>query len=331
MRPRNRVRKTITCKSSLAEGMRRSMSNRTNTKRSAPLIRKSMGDKAASWMFLVPTMIFLGITALLPLLYSLYLSFFKLKLNLPNAEPALIGFGNYIKMFTDASLLTSTLNTLFFAVVSVALETAIGLFLAMALCSDKMWARVCTSIFLIPMIMAPVAVGTLWRMMLDSSTGIINYLLSFLGVPSITWLSKPSSAMLSVILVNVWQLAPWVTIICAAGLKSLPGDCLEAASVDGASNGQIFRKIILPMMSPILTVVVMLRFVDAFKVFDTVYVMTNGGPGNSTEMLPNYIYKQGLKFFDAGYSAALAIIFVVVMTLVTMGFLKLRDRMEAKI
>lgn len=298
---------------------------------SATALRKNKGDKFASWMFIAPTMIFLGITALLPLLYSVYLSFFRLKLNLPNAVPEFVGLDNYVRMFSDPTLLTSTWNTLLFAVASVTLEVVIGLFLAMALCSDKIWARICTSIFLIPMIMAPVAVGTLWRMMLDSTTGIINYFLSFLGVPSITWLSSPKTAMISVILVNVWQLVPWVTIICAAGLKALPQDCLEAASVDGASNGQIFRKIVLPMMSPVLTVVVMLRFVDAFKVFDTVYVMTNGGPGSATEMLPNYIYKQGLKFFDAGYSASLAIIFVVVMTVITMGFLKLRDKMEANV
>ena len=245
------------------------------------------------------------------------------------AVPEFVGLQNYIKMLTDETVRTSTMNTLFFAVVSVALEVIVGLFVAMALCSDKMWAKIATSIFLIPTIMAPVAIGTLWRMMLDSTTGIINYFLSFFGVPSITWLSSPKTAMLAVILVNVWQLAPWVTIICAAGLKALPQDCLEAACVDGASNGVIFRKIILPMVAPLLTIVVMLRFVDAFKVFDTVYVMTNGGPGTSTEMLPNYIYKQGLRFFDAGYSAALAIGFVVVMTVVTVGFLKLRTKLEA--
>ncbi|SHJ55512.1 carbohydrate ABC transporter permease [Hespellia stercorisuis] len=305
--------------------------NVAKVKNVQPKIRKSRGDVFASWMFLVPTMIFLGITALLPLLYSLYLSFFDLKLNLPNAVPQFVGLGNYIKMFTDASLGISTWNTFLFAVVSVALEVVVGLVLAMALCSDKMWARIATSIFLIPMIMAPVAVGTLWRMMLDSTTGIINYFLSFVGVPSITWLSSTHTAMLAVILVNVWQLVPWVTIICAAGLKALPADCLEAACVDGATNGQIFRKIVLPMMSPILTVVIMLRFVDAFKVFDTVYVMTNGGPGTATEMLPNYIYKQGLRFFNAGYSASLAIVFVVVMTVITFGFLKLRDRLEAEV
>ena len=293
------------------------MSKKNNTQ---GVLKKSKSDKVASWCFMLPTMIFLGITALLPLLYSLYLSFFKLKLNLPNAVPEFVGLQNYIKMLTDETVRTSTMNTLFFAVVSVALEVIVGLFVAMALCSDKMWAKIATSIFLIPTIMAPVAIGTLWRMMLDSTTGIINYFLSFFGVPSITWLSSPKTAMLAVILVNVWQLAPWVTIICAAGLKALPQDCLEAACVDGASNGVIFRKIILPMVAPLLTIVVMLRFVDAFKVFDTVYVMTNGGPGTSTEMLPNYIYKQGLRFFDAGYSAALAIGFVVVMTVVTVGF-----------
>lgn len=294
-------------------------------------VRKSRSDKVASWLFVTPTMIFLGITALLPLLYSVYLSFFRLKLNLPNAVPEFTGLSNYIKMFTDETLKVSTWNTLLFAVVSVTLEVIVGLIVAMALCSDKVWAKICTSVFLIPTIMAPVAIGTLWRMMLDSTTGIINYFLSFFGVPSITWLSSPKTAMLSVILVNVWQLAPWVTIICAAGLKSLPQDCLEAACVDGASNGTIFRRIVLPMIAPLLTIVVMLRFVDAFKVFDTVYVMTNGGPGNATEMLPNYIYKQGLRFFDAGYSAALAVAFVLIMTVVTVGFLKIRDRLEAEI
>lgn len=336
--------KTITCKTSHGTGRFRAgaiffltnyyfrveveceMSKKNNTQ---GVLKKSKSDKVASWCFMLPTMIFLGITALLPLLYSLYLSFFKLKLNLPNAVPEFVGLQNYIKMLTDETVRTSTMNTLFFAVVSVALEVIVGLFVAMALCSDKMWAKIATSIFLIPTIMAPVAIGTLWRMMLDSTTGIINYFLSFFGVPSITWLSSPKTAMLAVILVNVWQLAPWVTIICAAGLKALPQDCLEAACVDGASNGVIFRKIILPMVAPLLTIVVMLRFVDAFKVFDTVYVMTNGGPGTSTEMLPNYIYKQGLRFFDAGYSAALAIGFVVVMTVVTVGFLKLRTKLEA--
>ena len=292
---------------------------------------KRRSDKASTWLFLAPALIFLSITALFPLLYSLYLSFFKLKLNLPNQVPSFVGLENYIRMFTDSMLHTSTLNTILFAVISVALEVALGLMLAMILCSDKMWARIVTSLFMIPMIMAPVAIGTMWRMMLDGTTGVINYLLSFLGVAPIQWLSNATMAKIAVLLVNVWQLTPWVAIICVAGLKAPPGECIQAALVDGATPRQIFWKVVLPLVKPVLIIVVMMRFTDAFKVFDTIYTMTNGGPGTATKMLPNYIYEQGLKYYDAGYTAALAIIFVLTMTLVSMFFLKWRKKEEENV
>jgi len=291
-------------------------------------MKKRRSDKASTWLFLAPALIFLAITALFPLLYSVYLSFFRLKLNSANQTPIFVGLDNYIRMFTDSLLHASTWNTILFAVISVTLEVALGLMLAMIICSDKMWARVVTSIFMIPMIMAPVAIGTMWRMMLDGTTGVINYLLSFLGIAPIQWLSDSLMAKISVLLVNVWQLTPWVAIICIAGLKALPGECIQAALVDGATPRQIFWRIVLPLVKPVLVIVVMMRFTDAFKVFDTIYTMTNGGPGTATEMLPNYIYKQGLKYFDAGYTAALAIVFVVTMTLVSLFFLRLRRKSE---
>ncbi len=294
-------------------------------------IKKRRNDRASTWLFLAPALIFLAITALFPLLYSLYLSFFKLKLNLPNQTPEFVGFANYIRMFTDNLLHVSTLNTVLFAIVSVALEVVLGLMLAMILCSDKMWARVVTSLFMIPMIMAPVAIGTMWRMMLDGTTGVINYLLGFLGIGPIQWLSNAQMARVAVLLVNVWQLTPWVAIICVAGLKALPTECIQAALVDGATPRQIFWRIVLPLVRPVLIIVIMMRFTDAFKVFDTIYTMTNGGPGTATEMLPNFIYKQGLKYYDAGYTAALAIVFVLVMTLVSMLFLKWRKREEENV
>lgn len=291
-------------------------------------LQKRRSDKFVCWAFLTPTLIFLGITALFPLLYSFYLSFFRLKLNLPNQTPTFVGLENYLKMFTDSMLHVSTWNTIVFACISVALEVVLGLMVAMVICSDSMWSRVATSIFMIPMIMAPVAIGTMWRMMLDASTGVINYFLSFFGVDPVQWLADPTMAKISVLLVNVWQLTPWVTVICAAGLKALPQDCIQAALVDGATPRQIFWKIVLPLIKPVLVIVVMMRFTDAFKVFDTIYVMTNGGPGTATEMLPNFIYKQGLKYYDAGYAAALAIVFVLVMALITLFFLNLRKKEE---
>ena len=274
--------------------------------------RDKNSDAVWSWIFMTPTTVFLVITALIPLLYSVYISFFKLKMNLPNATPTFVGFANYARMLTDKTLRVATSNTFKF-------------------CSDRRWARLGTSILLVPMIMAPVAIGTLWRMMLDGNTGVINYLLSFLGIESVNWLSNPKYAMPAVLFVNVWQLVPWVVIVAAAGLKALPGDCLEAALVDGASNRQIFWHIVLPMISPLLVIIYMLRFVDAFKVFDTVYTMTNGGPGTATEMLPNYIYKQGMKYFDVGYTAALAIAFVLVMSLFTAIFLRIRRKVEERV
>lgn len=279
----------------------------------------------------MPTLIFLAVTALFPLLYSVYLSFFRLKLNMPNQVPTFVGLNNYIKMFSDTMLHTSTVNTLVFAFISVALEVVLGLMIAMVICSDSIWSRVATSIFMIPMIMAPVAIGTLWRMMMDASTGVLNYFLSFAGIEKIQWLADPFMAKVSVLLVNVWQLTPWVTVICAAGLKALPQDCIQAALVDGATPRQIFWKIVLPLIKPVLVIVVMMRFTDAFKVFDTIYTMTNGGPGTATEMLPNFIYKQGLKYYDAGYAAALAIVFVLTMAFITLFFLRLRKKEEENV
>ena len=293
--------------------------------------RDKNSDAVWSWIFMTPTTVFLVITALIPLLYSVYISFFKLKMNLPNATPTFVGFANYARMLTDKTLRVATSNTFKFAFISVTLELILGLFVAMAFCSDRRWARLGTSILLVPMIMAPVAIGTLWRMMLDGNTGVINYLLSFLGIESVNWLSNPKYAMPAVLFVNVWQLVPWVVIVAAAGLKALPGDCLEAALVDGASNRQIFWHIVLPMISPLLVIIYMLRFGDAFKVVDTVYTMTNGGPGTATEMLPNYIYKQGMKYFDVGYTAALAIAFVLVMSLFTAIFLRIRRKVEERV
>ena len=283
-------------------------------------------DKLSAWLFLMPALIFLGITALFPLLYSVYLSFFRLKINLPNQKMLFVGFENYLKLFSDRLLKISTANTLWFAVVSVLCETVLGIVVAMVICSNKFWTKIVTSIFIIPMIMAPVAIGTLWRMMLDASTGIINYFINILGIESISFLSNPKTAMGSVIFVNIWQLTPWVTIITAAALKNLSEETLQAAIVDGASAFQIFRKIVLPLIKPVLVIILMIRFIDAFKVFDTVYVMTGGGPGTATEMLPNYIYKQGLRYFDAGYAASLAIMFVIVITFCSILFLNWRKK-----
>jgi multiple sugar transport system permease protein len=235
-----------------------------------------------------------------------------------------IGFANYIRMFGDRIFVQSVINTVVFALFSVALEIFLGVVLAMMISGDSRFERFFRSLLMIPMIMAPVAAGTMWRMLLDSSTGVVNHFVSIMGLPKVPWLAQPLTAFISVTLVNAWQLVPWVTIIVVSGLKGVSTDMVHAALIDGASPFRVFTEIVFPEIKNLLLVALLMRFIDAFKVFDTIYVMTNGGPGVATEMLPNFIYQQALNYFDAGYSSAIAIMFIIIMTLLCLVFSSVR-------
>ena len=284
--------------------------------------RMMTNNKFITWLFLLPTVLFLALTAFIPLLYSVWLSFFNMKINMPYLIPIFVGLKNYTRMFGDPIFIRSTVNTVVFAVLSVTLEIGLGVTLAMMISGESRRERIIRAILMVPMIMAPVAAGTMWRMLLDSSTGVVNYLGQLAGLPKIGWLGHPILAFVSVIMVNVWQVVPWTAIVVISGLKGIPQDVIHSALVDGASPWRIFWQIVLPALRSVLVVIFLIRFIDAFKVFDTIYVMTGGGPGMATEMLPNYIFNQGLNYFDASYAAALAVSFIVVMSLITSLFVK---------
>jgi multiple sugar transport system permease protein len=291
---------------------------------------QSTTDKALSWLFVMPVIIILLLAAFIPLGWGLYLSFFRFKLNMPSAT-AFIGLKNYINIFTDELTMLSLRNNVIFAGVSVCAELLVGVVIAMMLSGDTRLSRGLVSILMVPMIIAPVAAGTLWRMMLDRTYGVINYLLSFVGVPPILWLGDPKIALYTVSFVDAWLYIPFVAVLVLSSIKAMPTSFLDAARVDGASPWKVFWWIILPIISPVIIIVAMLRFIDAFKVFDTIFVMTQGGPGNATEMLPTYIYRQGIKFLNIGYSSATAIVFVIAMSVVAYAFQKLRDRQLARL
>lgn len=229
-------------------------------------------------------------------------------------------------MFSDPLFIRSVQNTMLFAFVTVFFELVLGVMFAMMLSGDGRGARIMRSIMLVPMIMAPVAAGTMWRMMLDKNTGIVNYLFTLVGMPAVDWLGNPVLAMVSIMMVDIWRMTPWFSILLISGIKSIPGDTIEAALVDGANRLQCFWRVVLPQMARVLCLVLMLRLIDAFKVFDIVFVMTGGGPGMATEMLPNYIYSQGLRYFDAGYAAALALVFIAAMSVLSGVFMAVRRR-----
>lgn len=286
-------------------------------------IAQDRTDKIYSWLFLVPVLIILIVAAFIPLGYGLSLSFFKYKLNL-QPKPIFIGLQNYIGMFKDELFLQALRNNVFFAVISVSIQTVSGVIIAIMLSDDSKLSRILITFLLVPMIIAPVASGTLWRMMLDRTYGIINYFFNLVGLPDVSWLGDYRIAIYTIILVDCWQFVPFVAILVLSSTKAIPKSFLDAAKVDGASPWKAFTRITLPITAPVIIVVAMIRFIDAFKVFDTIFVMTSGGPGNATEMLPTYIYRQGIKFLRVGYSSATAILFIVSMSLIAFGFIRLR-------
>ncbi len=281
-------------------------------------------DRALSWVFLAPVSLIVAVAALIPLAYGFGLSFTNYDLSQPVLHLRFVGLSNYIELFTSQLFQQSVRNNVLFALLSVSLELAAGTFLAMFLAADNRLMRLVTTIVLIPMVIAPVASGTLWRMMLDRTYGVVNYLLHFVGVPHIGWTSDYRVAIYSVIFVDFWQFTPYVAILVLSSIKAIPRSLVDSALVDGASLWRVFTDIVLPIISPVVIIVAMIRFIDAFKVFDTVYVMTQGGPGNATLMLPNYIFQQGIQFFKVAYSSATAFVFIIAMFLLSAVFIRLR-------
>jgi len=273
----------------------------------------------------MPVILILTIAAFIPLVYGFILSFYKYKLNIPSMQPLFIGFDNYINMFKDELFVKSLTNNIFFALISVSSEVLFGIIVAMMLSEDTGKSRLMTTIILIPMIIAPVVAGTLWRMMLDRTFGVVNYLSSFLKMPPIAWLADDRLAIYTIVFVDFWQFMPYVAILVLSSVKAIPDSLIDAARVDGATAWNLFLKVILPLITPVIIIVAMIRFIDAFKIFDVIFVMTQGGPGSATEMLPTYIYRQGIKFFQVGYSSATAIVFIMAMSVIAAAFNKLRS------
>ncbi len=276
-------------------------------------------------LFLLPALLFLAFTSVYPLARTFWLSFHRWFMNKPNTSPQWVGLGEYQATLADGVFRTSALNTAVFGIGTVVVELLLGLALALALTSGGGGIKVARSILLVPMIMTPVVVGVLWRILLFDR-GLVNHLLSLIGLGPVFWFVDPFWAFAGVMLVDIWQWTPFVMIVLTAALASLPGEPFRAAQIDGASRWQIFRYLTLPMLTPVLLVTALLRFMDAIKVFDTIYVMTGGGPGYATEMLSSYIYKQGLRYFNIGGAAAASWMFLLVIVGISIVMVRLRAK-----
>jgi multiple sugar transport system permease protein len=293
---------------------------------------RSSGRLVRNWQYgnfapLLPGMLFLLAIAIYPTFYSLVVSFFRWNLTDP-AGMEFGGFHNYGLLLSDESFWHSLFITVVFVATTVTLELLVGLTVALLFFRRFPGDKFMRAMILLPMIVAPVVVGLLWRYMLNINFGVVNYVLSRVGIPRIDFLGDPSWALLTLILIDVWQWTPFMFLILLAALQGIPEDILEAARVDGANPAQILFYHLLPLMRYPIAVAVVLRLIDAFRVYDIIFMTTRGGPVDVTQTLSWQIYDAGFRSFDLGYAAAYSWLMLIVVLAVTTLLLRIMMRKE---
>jgi multiple sugar transport system permease protein len=261
--------------------------------------------------FTLGAWVLLGLTILIPLIYGIYISLLDINLSsfLP---PQFVGLKNYTTAL-QASETWSTLRiTISLMLLGMAVQIPCGIFLALALHKQLRGTKIFRSILITPMLLTPVAVGLTYRFMFDTDLGIINWFLSKLGIESINWLGSQTSGLIAIVIVDSWQSIPFVMLLVLAALSAIPVSLFEAATVDGASGSQVFRLITLPLIKPTLLVVAMIKIMDFLKLFDTIFMLTRGGPGNATTTLGLWTYKTGFVFLELSRAAALGVIILII-------------------
>ncbi|MBA2557008.1 MAG: sugar ABC transporter permease [Chloroflexi bacterium] len=264
-----------------------------------------------------PAVLFVATLVAYPVGYALYLAVTSWT---PAGNDGFAGLANFRRMLDDGVFLIAMRVTLQLFVACLIVQTVLGTWLAFLLNKQIRGARIARSIVLMPSIIAPVAAALMWLLLYDPTLGMANFVLSTVGISSVDWLGRPDLVVWSIALVDVWQWTPFIALIVLAGLQTVPEEPLEAAAIDGATAWQRARYVTLPMLWPVITVAMLLRSLDLLRFFDTVLVMTQGGPLNQSTTINVYGYLQGFRFFDMSYAAALQLALMGVV-LVVAGFM----------
>ena len=261
--------------------------------------------------FTIPTWILLSFTILIPFFYGIYISFQNINLAsfLP---PTFVGFDNYRTALAAPETWSTLRITLLITFFGLLFQIPLGIFLALALHENLRGTKIFRSILITPMLLTPVAVGLTYRFMFDTDLGVINWFLNLLGIEKVNWLGSQTSALFAVIIVDSWQSVPFVMLLVLAALTAISPSLYEAARVDGANSSQIFRRLTLPLITPTLLVITMIKIMDFLKLFDTLFILTRGGPGNSTTTLGLWAYKTGFIFLELSRAAALGVLIALI-------------------
>ena len=269
------------------------------------------------------TVLLIGLT-IIPFAVSVVFSFTNYSLTSPDTV-SFTGFANYVRLFTSDEFQNAVRVTVEFTLAAVGLQLLLGVGVAALLHHETRGVTALRLIYLMPLAITPVAAVFTFRIMLNPSLGVFNYLLRLMGMHPVDWLGTPGMALLSLILVDTWQWTPFILLIAAGGLSAMDEEPLEAAAMDGAGPFRIFFHHTLPLLFPYLVVAVVFRTIDAFKTFDIIFVLTGGGPGIATRTLNLLAYKNGIEFLSMGYAAALAIVMLVFTIVVSQTLLRRAD------
>ena len=297
-------------------------------------------NRFVPYLFLLPAVAIIALGLMVPLYNAVMLSFYDWNFGQPWSSARFLGFANFERLFTDPTVWASVRTTFVFGFWVVTLEMLIGVGLALLLEKAVRGATFFRTIFVMPLMIAPVVVGLIWRYLLDARNGIVNYYLTQIGeaIPFLqgygfeaqAWLGDPQLAMVSIIVSDVWQWTPFVFMIVLAGLQGLPGDVMEAAYIDGANWWRMTWHVKLPMMRNILLIALLMRVIDVFRALEVIFVMTGGGPGASTRVLSLTLFQTAFTSRDLGYASTIALLLSVILIVFSLVLLLFSNPLKDK-
>ena len=281
--------------------------------------RRQRGNLFYYAIFLPAFLVILFLT-IYPVLSVLLNSLFRY--NFLAGERAFLGFGNFLRIIREQIFRTAFLNTVIFSFSATMVEASLGVFLALLFYGRYPGKRLAMTIVIFPMMLSTMVICAIWKTMYHYEIGVLNYLIASAGLPRPGWLISKRMALFSVVIVDVWQWTPFAFIIVQAGLNSVPQELFEAASIDGAGYLSTVLHIVFPILANQILLVFMLRTIDTFRIFDKVYALTQGGPGNATETVSYFIYREGFSFFNLGRASAAAVYTLIVIAMIATFYIR---------
>ena len=277
------------------------------------------------WPFVVPALVVVLGVIVFPWLFTIWMSLHEWKVGAPTT---FVGLFNYLRMPRDPRFVEAVGHTLVYTALSVILPLIFGTLAAVVFHQRFPLRGFLRGLFIMPMMATPVAIALVWTMMFHPQLGVLNYLLSLFGISPSLWVFHPATVIPSLVLVETWQWSPLVMLIVLGGLAAIPTEPYESALIDGASFGQMFRYITLPLITPFLFIAGMIRLIDALKSFDIIFAITQGGPGSASETINLYLYSVAFVYYDIGYGSAIALVFFVLIVVLAAVMLYMRQRMH---